>query len=47
MSDGHFIEKCKNCQVIIRQCRCMGPKDVKWSLCSNCKRKQSKGESNE
>ncbi len=44
MSCGHFIEKCRNCKDVISQCRCMGPKETKWSLCSKCKHAQNKGE---
>ena len=34
---NHFIEKCKKCQSIISQCRCIDPKKIiKWSLCQDC-----------
>lgn len=34
---SHFIIRCKNCQKVISQCRCMGPKKESWSLCDSCK----------
>ena len=33
----HEIVKCKVCEEVIRQCRCMDPhKDVKWEVCGKC-----------
>lgn len=35
---GHFIEKCKFCEVIISQCRCPDlNKLIKLSVCDKCK----------
>lgn len=32
----HTIEKCRKCQKVIRQCRCMGAKVVRYILCTDC-----------
>lgn len=36
MSHDHFIVRCKNCQAVISQCRCIGPKAIRWELCKKC-----------
>ena len=36
---SHFIEKCKKCKRVISQCRCPGPKEERWSLCTDCEKK--------
>ncbi len=34
---GHFIKKCKKCQAVISQCRCMDcNKTIEWGLCRKC-----------
>lgn len=33
----HFIERCSNCDTVISQCRCMGDKETKYSVCDKCK----------
>ena len=30
---AHFIEKCRDCDTVMSQCRCPGEKEVKWSQC--------------
>lgn len=39
MSTDHFIMKCRECKTILAQCRCIGKKEIKWSLCEKCKAK--------
>jgi len=37
---SHFIKKCKECDKIISQCRCMDKnKEVRYSICNNCTHK--------
>lgn len=37
---NHYIERCRECKNIISQCRCMScDKELRWSLCANCKDK--------
>lgn len=43
MHSEHFLVRCKNCQKIIKQCRCNGGKKLTWELCSDCKTKQREG----
>lgn len=38
----HYIKRCKNCQTVIGQCRCMGPKKTIWEMCEKCKASQNK-----
>jgi hypothetical protein len=39
---NHYIEKCKECQTVMGQCRCPDPnKEVRWTLCPECKVKLS------
>lgn len=33
---GHFIDKCLRCKSVIKQCRCPGQKEVRWSVCDEC-----------
>ena len=34
---SHYIEKCKECDEVIGQCRCMDcNKSVRWSVCHKC-----------
>ena len=41
MSHDHFIIKCKVCEGVISQCRCMSKeKSVLWQLCDKCKSKE-------
>ena len=36
---NHFIKKCKECDVVINQCRCADPrKEVIYTLCKKCKK---------
>lgn len=36
----HHITRCKNCNTIISQCRCMSPnKTVHYGICNACKEK--------
>lgn len=36
----HFIEKCKVCGKVIKQCRCMDPsKSIVLNVCEKCKEK--------
>ena len=38
MRNGHFIEKCKQCNTVISQCRCMDCNKIKlFSVCEKCK----------
>lgn len=33
----HYIEKCRECGVVISQCRCADKdKDVRWGICEEC-----------
>jgi hypothetical protein len=32
----HYVEKCSKCGTVISQCRCMGPKVVRWGVCDKC-----------
>ncbi len=38
---SHFIEKCKDCDTVITQCRCLddGSKELRYGLCEKCKNK--------
>lgn len=37
---GHSITKCKECKVIMSQCRCIKhDKKIIWSICDKCKKK--------
>ena len=37
MTHEHFIEKCKDCDKIISQCRCISKdKEIKYSICEKC-----------
>lgn len=42
-SHGHFIERCRDCKVVLRQCRCPGPKVEKVGLCIPCSEKEAEG----
>lgn len=33
----HYIEKCSSCDDIITRCRCMGPHEIRYAVCDNCK----------
>lgn len=36
---SHFIEKCKHCGKVIRQCRCPDPaKITTYAVCERCKK---------
>lgn len=35
---AHEIVKCSGCQSIIRQCRCIGPKETKFEVCEKCRK---------
>lgn len=35
---GHAIVKCKYCDTLIRQCRCLGPKPTIYETCARCQR---------
>lgn len=38
MESDHYIKKCKICENVIDQCRCIDPnKRVIWSVCCRCK----------
>jgi hypothetical protein len=39
---GHFIERCRDCKVVLRQCRCPGPKVEKVGLCIPCSELEAK-----
>ena len=30
---AHYIERCRDCDVVMGQCRCPGEKEVRWSQC--------------
>ena len=33
----HFIEKCKECEKVISQCRCPDlNKTIRWGICKEC-----------
>jgi hypothetical protein len=34
----HFRQVCYACQVVVRQCRCPGPKYQSWVLCEACRK---------
>jgi hypothetical protein len=37
MHKGHFITRCKKCNGIINQCRCMKEnKMTTWEICDKC-----------
>lgn len=36
-SSEHYIEKCSSCDDIISQCRCLGPHEIRYAVCDNCK----------
>lgn len=41
MSD-HFIQKCRVCEKVLMQCRCMAPnKRVELVLCPECSKKKA------
>ena len=43
MVSGHFVEKCKECGVVISQCRCFDcNKQLILSVCDKCKEKRLK-----
>jgi hypothetical protein len=45
---GHFICKCRHCDVVITQCRCPDPsKNVVYSICDKCVAKQMRKEEKE
>lgn len=33
---GHYIERCKYCDAVMGQCRCPGPKETRYGVCSRC-----------
>jgi hypothetical protein len=33
---GHEVVRCKYCDGLIRQCRCMGPKPTNYETCDRC-----------
>jgi len=34
---GHFIENCRICRGVTRQCRCPDPnKEQRWTICADC-----------
>ena len=37
---NHYLKRCKGCQVVMGQCRCIGPKETEWVLCGDCKKSQ-------
>lgn len=40
---SHFIKKCKECGVVITQCRCFAhDKTVTYGLCEKCEAKMPK-----
>lgn len=43
---NHFITKCSNCDKIINQCRCPGPKTLRLQVCAECATKLENGQSN-
>jgi len=40
-SHGHFIERCRDCKTVTRQCRCPGPKEERVGLCVPCSEKEA------
>jgi len=32
----HYKEVCRYCGAIIMQCRCPGPKEIRYGVCDNC-----------
>ena len=39
---GHFIENCRICRGVTRQCRCPDPnKEQRWTICADCQAKGS------
>lgn len=42
---GHTIIKCKHCDKVIAQCRCMSKdKNIEYQVCDDCKLKGSKND---
>ena len=40
-NSNHFVKKCKDCNVVINQCRCPDlNKKVIWGFCNKCKKKE-------
>lgn len=37
-SHGHFIKRCKYCNTLLGQCRCMGPKPTVYETCGHCQK---------
>lgn len=35
-SKPHFITKCSSCETVLERCRCRGPHEVRFALCSSC-----------
>ena len=33
----HYMKVCKECEKIMEQCRCPGPKSVTYETCEQCK----------
>jgi hypothetical protein len=41
----HFIKYCKNCGIVMEQCRCpMKDKTIKYGICDKCKKKENDSE---
>lgn len=39
---GHFIENCRVCKKILRQCRCACcNQEQRWTICNDCKAKEN------
>jgi hypothetical protein len=41
MRSKHFIERCRYCDKVIRQCRCTGEKAIEYGTCDDCKGKDT------
>ncbi len=38
MNGAHYMIQCSECGDIIEQCRCFGPKELKFAVCEKCKK---------
>lgn len=34
----HAVIRCKYCDILIAQCRCMGPKETEYQTCAHCQK---------
>lgn len=44
LESGHYKEVCSKCKEVQSQCRCMGPKQTRYVICTECAVKKAKKE---